>query len=146
LVSFHREYNAMKMTAGRRWGIVLMSGQLARSFEYATEFPLAVLHGKWKAVILNQLGERPCRYSELRESIPGVSDKMLSQRLHDLLAGGLVAHRRAAASANEQYALTPKGRVVNALVQGMCAWGREHSRLFNVRIGPGVSAVRRRVR
>ena len=52
---------------------------------------LAVLAGKWgKGEILWQLVQRKHRFGELRQSIPGVTDHMLTTQLRDLEANGLV--------------------------------------------------------
>jgi DNA-binding HxlR family transcriptional regulator len=122
--------------------------QLAKSFDCATEFTLAVLNGKWKAVILSRLNEHPRRYSELRASIPGLSDKMLTQRLHDLMSWGLVEHRRSASHPTGCYELTPKGMLLDTLLRAICVWGQQHAGFFHVKIGEAakVAAVRRKGR
>ena len=73
-------------------GTLFMGKQLA--FDCTTEFALSILNGKWKIEILLHLKQQPCRYSQLRAAIPGLSDKMLTQRLHDLIDSGVVTHRR----------------------------------------------------
>ena len=55
-----------------------MGRRLAKSFDNATEFTLAVLSGKWKTIILCHLDQRPRRYGELRALISGLSDKVLT--------------------------------------------------------------------
>lgn len=47
------------------------------------ELSLDVLGGKWKSVILARLKDGPLRYGELRTLVSGLSDKMLTERLHD---------------------------------------------------------------
>jgi DNA-binding HxlR family transcriptional regulator len=51
---------------------------------------LGVLAGKWKGEILWQLVQRKHRFGELRQSIPGVTQHMLTTQLRDLEANGLV--------------------------------------------------------
>ena len=50
---------------------------------------LGVLTGKWKGEILWQLVQRKHRFGELRQSIPGVTQHMLTTQLRDLEADGL---------------------------------------------------------
>ncbi|MBO0757231.1 MAG: helix-turn-helix transcriptional regulator, partial [Bradyrhizobiaceae bacterium] len=71
-----------------------MAKRLPKQFNCPTEFTLAVLGGKWKTVILCYLKERPCRYAELRKLLPTLSDKMLTERLADLVASGLIMRKR----------------------------------------------------
>jgi DNA-binding HxlR family transcriptional regulator len=132
---------------GRR-GAVLMSEQVANSSRCTAELVLAVLNGKWKTIILCRLNEHPCRYSELRAAIPGLSDKMLTQRLHDLIRCGLVEHQHPTKVPTGIYALTPKGKLLDDLLRGICAWGQRHTRAFHIDIGDAARAceARRRVR
>ncbi|MFI1462932.1 winged helix-turn-helix transcriptional regulator [Nocardia carnea] len=59
---------------------------------YSCPIELAVetIGGKWAVVVLGHLKERPLRYSELRRRIAGITEKMLTQRLRELEAAGLV--------------------------------------------------------
>ena len=54
------------------------------------ELSLEFVGGKWKTVILAWLKEGPHRYCELRARIPGITDKVLTERLKDLELLGLV--------------------------------------------------------
>jgi DNA-binding HxlR family transcriptional regulator len=56
---------------------------------------IEVLGGKWKTVILARLKDHPYRYSELHSLIPGLSTKMLTERLRDLEAQGLLEREAA---------------------------------------------------
>ncbi|MBB6409757.1 winged helix-turn-helix transcriptional regulator [Mesorhizobium sangaii] len=59
--------------------------QRGRLYGCPVEFALDALGGKWKTVILARIKQQPLRYSELRRTIPSLSDKMLTQRLADLV-------------------------------------------------------------
>jgi len=113
----------------------MMAKRLPSYFHCPTEFTLAVLDGKWKTVILSYLKERPCRYAELRRLIPRLSDKVLSERLHDLTKSGLVARQGPVRSRVGRYSLTEKGRSLSQLLQHLYSWGIENSASFGVRVG-----------
>ena len=110
-----------------------MTKRLPKSFNCPTEFTLAVLDGKWKTVILCYLKERPRRYTELRKLVPKLSDKMLTERLHDLIASGLVTRRTTGAA--QEYMLTQKGRLLSGVLHHLHAWGVENAASFNVQVG-----------
>jgi DNA-binding HxlR family transcriptional regulator len=113
-----------------------MRKRLAKYFHCPTEFTLAVLDGKWKTVILSYLKERPCRYSELRRLVPSLSDKMLTERLGDLIRAGLVVRRPVGISSlTQRYALTEKASSLSAVLQHLYAWGVENADQFGVRVG-----------
>jgi DNA-binding HxlR family transcriptional regulator len=46
---------------------------------------------KWPLPVLHALGPRQARYSELRQSLPGITDRALAAALKELLAAGMVA-------------------------------------------------------
>jgi DNA-binding HxlR family transcriptional regulator len=101
-----------------------MSRRAGNSLDWSAESTLAMLHGKWKAAILCHLEERPLRYSELRALIQGLSDKVLTQRLHDLMSQGLIAHRCSATTPRGRYYLKPHGHVLLQLLKEIEQWGR----------------------
>lgn len=73
---------------------------------------LAALGGKWKLIIVYWLAESPKHFAALRQAIPGISQKVLTQQLRELVHDGIV-HRQ------------PKGKIP-ALVDGVRLWGRAH--------------------
>ena len=120
-----------------------MSKNFPNRFFCPTEFTLALLRGKWKTVILCFLKERPCRYADLRACLPGVSEKMLTERLKDLMQAGLIARRKAAEGGRTSvYVLTPKGRTLGALLHALYDWGRRHADEFDVEVGEPLERLR----
>lgn len=112
-----------------------MSKRLAKRFDCPGEFALAVLDGKWKMAILRCLELGPCRYAELRKWMPHVSDKMLSERLHDLVNSGLVVRSEFVDVSNvRMYRLSPLGRSLEELMSELTAWGIAHSEAFGVEL------------
>ncbi len=112
-----------------------MAKKLPKYFHCPTEFTLAILGGKWKTVILCYLKERPCRYGELRKLTPKLSDKMLTERLHDLIATGLVVRSRRTVGGAQEYRLTARGRQLSNLLRSLDGWGAEHARSYGVQVG-----------
>jgi DNA-binding HxlR family transcriptional regulator len=51
---------------------------------------LAALGGKWKLIILYWLEESPKHFAALRKAMPGISQKVLTQQLRELMSDGLV--------------------------------------------------------
>jgi DNA-binding HxlR family transcriptional regulator len=69
--------------------------------------------GRWGILTLGALSKGTYRFNALRRQVDGVSDKMLSQTLHELERDGLV-HREAQPTnpPHVEYSLTPLGRDV----------------------------------
>ena len=86
-----------------------------------------VLGHKWHPVILTQLLRREHTFSELGSAIDGVSNKMLSDSLSTLEAEGLVDREVVSEKpVRVRYGLTARGRELEAVLDPMLRWGREH--------------------
>jgi DNA-binding HxlR family transcriptional regulator len=108
-----------------------------RSFTCPVELALAILGGKWKVVILAHLKERPRRYSELRALIPSLTDKMLTQRLGDLEAMGLIVrHKQGGRGAPSRYELTARGKSLRPVLTELYDWGNRIARDVGATIEP----------
>ncbi|MGK5639203.1 winged helix-turn-helix transcriptional regulator [Streptomyces sp. URMC 126] len=83
-----------------------------------------VIEGKWKVLVLWELRDGPRRFGALRRSLPGVSEKVLTQQLRELETDGIV-HRRVHETVppKVEYSLTEDGRDLNAALAPLGAWG-----------------------
>ncbi len=79
---------------------------------------------KWGVLVLLALSEaETLRWSELRRRAQGVSEKMLAQTLRTLEADGFVSRTaRPVVPPHVEYALTPLGQEVGALLHPLMAW------------------------
>jgi DNA-binding HxlR family transcriptional regulator len=78
---------------------------------------------RWAGAILWCLCERPHYFAELAEAIPGVSDRLLSQRLRELEAEGVVERSvHSGAPARVSYALSEKGRELEPAIRELHNW------------------------
>lgn len=90
------------------------------------QLAIAVLGRPWNALILNVLQGGPLRFSELSERAKGPGDKVLSARLKDLEARGLLRRQvDAGPPVRVCYELTRAGRTFGDLAQAIERWGRE---------------------
>jgi DNA-binding HxlR family transcriptional regulator len=82
---------------------------------------------KWAVLILLLLRQQPTRFNQLRRSIEGISQKMLSQTLKSLERDGLV-HRKAMATVpvTVEYSITPLGATLAATVAPLRDWAENH--------------------
>lgn len=82
---------------------------------------LELVSGKWKLLILFQLGKGAKRLCELRRAIPDISEKMLVQELRQLGTNHLVVRRPCGeVPPRVVYKLTAKGRHSLPLIEAMC--------------------------
>jgi DNA-binding HxlR family transcriptional regulator len=88
------------------------------------ERAVSVLDGKWTLLILRELFTGTQRFGALREALPGISPKTLSERLREMEAQGLV-HREVFAEVplRVEYSLTSLGRTLDPVIQSLREWG-----------------------
>ena len=78
---------------------------------------------RWTGAILRAMLTGITRFSELTETIPGLSDRMLSERLKELEAEEIVERVVVPETPVQiSYHLTPKGRALAAAVEAVSAW------------------------
>lgn len=100
------------------------------------ELTLDMLGGKWKTVILARIKYQPVRYSELRKAIPSLSDKMLTQRLAELVDRGVI-RIETGDDGKERYALTDRGRDLSVPLQALYDWGMTYGGSVGARFRSG---------
>lgn len=81
---------------------------------------------KWTGVILRALLVGVARFSDLRTTIPDLSDRMLSERLKELEVEGLVERRVIPEMpVRVEYHLTAKGRSLELVIDTISVWATE---------------------
>lgn len=93
-----------------------------RTFQTAID----ILSSRWNGLILNELQGGPLRFSELSERAQGPGDKVLSARLKELEARGLLVRAvDAGPPVRVSYELTRAGREFGDLARALERWGRQ---------------------
>jgi DNA-binding HxlR family transcriptional regulator len=80
---------------------------------------------RWTGAILSVLMDGPLRFSEVKVLVPDLSDRLLSERLKELEAEGIVERRVTEdLPARVDYALTEKGRALEPAVRALKDWAQ----------------------
>lgn len=110
---------------------------MTKRYHCPVELAVDVVGGTWRPVILSHLKEGVYRYGELRRRLPGISEKMLVQRLRELTDAGLV-ERKALSSkpAHVEYRLTEEGLSLVPVLQALYDWGIKRAERTGVEISP----------
>ena len=82
-----------------------------------------IVAGKWKVRVLYLLSLEELTFGELRNSIGGIRQQVLSSLLRSLIADGAVRHATHAWSERSTYGLTTRGRELVALLTPLAEWG-----------------------
>lgn len=88
---------------------------------------LEAISSKWVTLVMLALVEGPQRHSNLRKSIPGASQKMLTSTLRSLERDGLISRRITVTTPiRTDYDLTTRGRSLLPIVFEMKKWAEEN--------------------
>jgi DNA-binding HxlR family transcriptional regulator len=86
-----------------------------------------LLGRRWAGAIIQVLMAGRARYAAIRGAIPEISDRMLSERLRELEAEGLVErHVATDAPVRVEYELTEKGRALEKSLLAISEWAQRY--------------------
>ena len=92
------------------------------------ESVLKILEGRWKLIILFHLfGGKVLRFSDLERTIPGISQKMLSQQLRQMEKDGVIrriVHHQVPPKV--EYGLTDWGQALCPALDALLTWFEQH--------------------
>jgi DNA-binding HxlR family transcriptional regulator len=82
---------------------------------------------RWTGAILLVLLDGPLHFSGIRQLVPELSDRLLSERLKELEAEGIVERRVLDGSpVRVEYSLTAKGRALEPTLGALKRWAHQH--------------------
>lgn len=89
---------------------------------------ISLLNSQWKILIMRELLLHPSeRYSELQHSVAGISQKMLTQSLHEMTADGIVQRQVfSEVPPRVEYRLTELGQSMDPILKTMHNWGNQY--------------------
>lgn len=89
-----------------------------------------LIGSKWKLLILRNLLARPWRFSELKKSLDGISQKVLSDSLRSLEEDGIVTRTvYPEVPPRVEYSLSELGESMRPIISAMEQWGRDYQEL-----------------
>lgn len=100
------------------------------------ESAIQILGKRWTGLILDTLLQGPQRFCELTSTVEGLSDRVLSDRLRELEAEGIVERVVfPQIPVRVEYRLTEKGRALEPIVQAIHTWAQNWVELPEASIG-----------
>lgn len=88
---------------------------------------LDVVSDTWTPLVVYALGKRTMRTGDLMRTIPGISQKMLTQTLRKLERYGLIQRQVfPEVPPRVEYSLTDMGQTLREPLRALCHWGQEH--------------------
>ena len=99
-----------------------------KTYTCPVDVTLGFIGGKWKLLILSHLHIFTRRsYAEIRDNLPGVSEKMLSQQLKELERDHLISkYILSSKPYRVEYVLTEEGQSLGPLYEFVSSWGIQY--------------------
>jgi len=99
----------------------------------SVEFALDRIGGTWKMPILWRLKDKVLRYNELKNSIPYITDKMLSSKLRELEAEGFINRKvYAQVPLKVEYTLSKRGEKSILMIDAIRNYGIDLMKEFGI--------------
>lgn len=87
---------------------------------------IELLGRRWTGVILRAMLSGEERFTDIGSAVPGLSDRLLSERLKELEAEGIVSRTVVPSTpVRVDYALTAKGEALSEVIIAVSAWAEE---------------------
>ncbi len=95
----------------------------------AAEKTLKVIDGRWKLLILRELFVGPKRFGVLRDSLNGITEKMLIQQLRELKKQGIILRKDfKRLPPKVEYSISPFGKTLISVIKAMNDWGLKYGK------------------
>lgn len=95
----------------------------APAFCPAYHHAIELIGRRWSGVIIRAMIHGATRFSDIHAAIPGISDRLISERLKELEAEGVVVRTVVPSTpVRVDYALTEKGRALGDVVAAVASW------------------------
>lgn len=86
-----------------------------------------LIGNKWKLLIIRDLLDRTKRFGELRKSLTGISQRVLTENLRELEKDGLLKRKVfAEVPPRVEYSLTKTGLSLQPVITSMAEWGTKY--------------------
>ena len=93
---------------------------------------VSLIGGKWKLLILRNLKERPWRFNELQRSIDGISQKVLTDSLRQMIDDGLAyRHDYQEMPPKVEYGLTELGKEMLPIIDALADFGNYYKSIID---------------
>lgn len=89
-----------------------------------------LIGNKWKLLVIRNLLVGTCRFGELRKTIPGISQKVLTDNLRSMERDGIVIRTAyAEVPRRVEYRLSELGESMRPIILAMESWGSHYQKI-----------------
>ncbi len=86
----------------------------------------SLLEPRWTMLVLCEMWFGSTRFNEIQRGVPGMSPGLLSKRLKEMQANGLVARTNSGPGSHAEYLPTPLANELKPLIEGLGEWAHRN--------------------
>ena len=88
-----------------------------------------LIGSKWKLLILRNLLQRPWRFNEIKKSLPGISQKVLTDSLRSMEKDNIITRTvYPEVPPRVEYSLSNVGETMRPIINAMATWGEDYKK------------------
>ncbi len=88
-----------------------------------------LIGSKWKLLILRNLLQRPWRFNEIKKSLPGISQKVLTDSLRSMEKDNIITRTvYPEVPPRVEYSLSDVGETMRPIINAMANWGEDYKK------------------
>ena len=108
-----------------KWGSVLKKSNCETKLDVCSNYHSTIefIGRKWMGIIIYALMSGPKRYHEILSAVPGISDRLFTKRLNELVIANIVnKHYLDSSTKKVEYTLTPSGIALKEVIVAIHHW------------------------
>lgn len=110
-------------------------GKIKDGYICSLGLTIDLIGGKWKLMILWYLIKGPKRFTELKKSIPSITQKILTEQLRELETNKIVSRQvYATVPTTVEYSMTKYGESLISIINHMCSWTKVYAKENNIKL------------
>jgi len=110
-------------------------GKIKNEYICSLGLTIDLIGGKWKLMILWYLIGGTKRFTELKNSIPSITQKILTEQLRELETNNIISRKvYATVPPTVEYSMTHYGQSLIPIINDMCSWTKVYARENNIKI------------
>lgn len=110
-------------------------GKIKNEYICSLGLTIDLIGGKWKLMILWYLIEESKRFTELKKSLPNITQKVLTEQLRELENSNIISRKvHATVPPTVEYSLTKYGISLIPIINDLCDWTNEIAKENNIKI------------
>nr|WP_034553369.1 winged helix-turn-helix transcriptional regulator [Carnobacterium funditum] len=108
-------------------------GKIKKSYICSLVLTIDLIGGKWKLIILWYLIENTKRFTELKQLIPTITQKILTEQLRELEVNHIISRKvYPTVPPKVEYSLTSYGESLIPIINSLCDWTESYAQENNI--------------